>query len=109
MKSVTKALQRMIAQHEAYPAIVMDRYWNILLTNDAAPQFFNCFVDMSKRPSPRNLLHLMFDPNGMRPFIANWEVLAKNLPLESTTHLASAIRGAPSEPATDAASATCSH
>ena len=79
MKSVTKALQRMIAQHEPYPAIVMDRYWNVLLTNDAAPQFFNCFVDMSKRPSPRNLLHLMFDPNGMRPFIANWEVLAKNL------------------------------
>jgi transcriptional regulator with XRE-family HTH domain len=79
MKSVSKALARMLAQHEPYPAIVMDRYWNVLLTNDAAPRFFNCFIDMSMRPSPRNMLHLMFDPTGMRPFIANWEALAKAL------------------------------
>jgi hypothetical protein len=57
----------------------MDRYWNVLLTNEAAPRFFNCFIDLSKRPTPRNLLHLMFDPEGMRPFIGNWEALAKAL------------------------------
>jgi transcriptional regulator with XRE-family HTH domain len=79
MNSVTRALQRMIAQHEPYPAIVMDRYWNVLLTNDAAPRFFGCFIDMSRRPSPRNMLHLMFDPQGMRPFIANWAALAETL------------------------------
>jgi transcriptional regulator with XRE-family HTH domain len=79
MKSISKALQRVIAQHEPYPAIVMDRYWNVLLTNSAAPQFFNCFIDMSARPSPRNLLHLLFDPQGMRPHIANWNALAKAL------------------------------
>jgi transcriptional regulator with XRE-family HTH domain len=79
MKSVSKALGRMITQHEPYPAIVMDRYWNVLLTNDAAPRFFNCFIDMSARTSPRNMLHLMFDPKGMRPFIADWEALAKTL------------------------------
>ena len=37
MQSVNKALERMIAQHEPYPAMVMDRYWNVLLTNAAAP------------------------------------------------------------------------
>jgi transcriptional regulator with XRE-family HTH domain len=79
MKSISKALARMIAHHEPYPAIVMDRYWNVLLTNDAAPRFFNCFIDMSERPSPRNMLHLMFDPKGVRPFIANWGALAKTL------------------------------
>jgi transcriptional regulator with XRE-family HTH domain len=79
MKSIGKALERVIAQHEPYPAIVMDRHWNVLLTNDAAPRFFNNFIDMSERPSPRNMLHLMFDPKGMRPFIANWQVLAKTL------------------------------
>ena len=79
MKSVNKALQRMMAQHEPYPAIVMDRYWNVLLTNDAAPRFFNCFIDLAQRPTPRNMLHLMFDPQGMRPFMANWEALAKAL------------------------------
>jgi transcriptional regulator with XRE-family HTH domain len=79
MKTVNKALERMIAQQEPYPAIVMDRYWNVLLTNAAAPRFFNCFIDMSARTSPRNMLHLMFDPKGMRPFIADWEALAKTL------------------------------
>jgi transcriptional regulator with XRE-family HTH domain len=79
MKSVAKALKRMLGHHEPYPAIVIDRYWNVLMTNDAAPQLFNCFIDMNARPSPRNMLHLMFDPKGMRPFIANWETLAKTL------------------------------
>lgn len=79
MQSISKALERVLAQHEPYPAIVMDRYWNVLLTNSASPRFFNCFIDMSARPSPGNLLHLMFDPQGMRPHIANWNALAKAL------------------------------
>jgi transcriptional regulator with XRE-family HTH domain len=79
MNSVSKALQRLLRQHEPFPAIVMDRYWNVLMTNDAAPRLFNCFIDMAARPSPRNLLHLMFDPAGMRPFIANWPETAGGL------------------------------
>jgi transcriptional regulator with XRE-family HTH domain len=79
MMSISKALDRMIAQHEPYPAVVMDRYWNVLRTNEAAPRFFSCFIDMSARISPRNMLHLMFDPKGMRPFIADWEALARAL------------------------------
>src|SRR6201992_1467845 len=62
MARITTVLQRMLRQHEPYPAIVMDRAWNVLLTNDAAPRFFNCFIDLAARPAPRNLLHLMFDP-----------------------------------------------
>ena len=58
MNSISKALQRMLRQHEPFPAVVMDRYWNVLMTNDAAPQLFNCFIDLTKWPKPRNLLHL---------------------------------------------------
>jgi transcriptional regulator with XRE-family HTH domain len=79
MTSINRALQRMLRQHEPFPAIVMDRYWNVLMTNEAAPLLFNCFIDMSARPAPRNLLHLMFDPEGMRPFIANWPQTARGL------------------------------
>jgi hypothetical protein len=32
----------------------MDR-WNVLMTNDAAPRLFNCFIDMAARQSPHNL------------------------------------------------------
>ena len=79
MQSVTSALERMLRQHEPFPAMVMDRYWNVLMTNESAPRFFNCFIDMAARESPRNMLHLMFDPKGMRPFVANWEDVAKGL------------------------------
>lgn len=79
MTSISRALDRMLRQHEPFPAIVMDRHWNVVMTNEAAPRLFNCFIDMSKRPSPRNLLHLMFDPDGMRPFIANWAQTARGL------------------------------
>jgi transcriptional regulator with XRE-family HTH domain len=79
MNSISKALARMLRQHEPFPAIVMDRHWNVLMTNDAAPQLFNCFIDLARRPAPRNLLHLMFDPHGMRPFVANWPQTARGL------------------------------
>ena len=79
MQSITKALERVLRQHEPFPALVMDRYWYVTLKNDAAPRFFNCFIDLEKREPPRNLLHLMFDPAGMRPYIANWEDVAAGL------------------------------
>ena len=79
MVAVAKALKRMLRQHEPFPAVVMDRYWNVLLTNDGAPLLFNCFVDLAARPKPRNLLHLMFDPAGMRRSIVNWEEVAGSL------------------------------
>jgi hypothetical protein len=79
MQSVTHALSRMLQQHEPFPAVVMDRYWNVLMTNESTPRFFDCFIDRRANKGPRNMLHLMFDPQGMRPFIVNWESAAKGL------------------------------
>jgi transcriptional regulator with XRE-family HTH domain len=79
MAAVTRAIDLMLRQNEPHPAIVMDRYWNVLKTNDASPRFFSAFVDLSKWPKPRNLLDLIFDPNGMRPFIENWDEVASGL------------------------------
>ncbi|GAB2923002.1 helix-turn-helix transcriptional regulator [Paraburkholderia jirisanensis] len=79
MQSIVRALERVMRQHEPFPAIVMDRHWNVLMTNDAAPRFFNCFIDMTARQGPRNMLHLMFDPHGMRPFVADWDSVSRSL------------------------------
>ena len=72
MGSVNRALERILRHHEPFPAIVMDRYWNVFMRNASAPRFFNAFIDLDARPEPRNMLHLMFDPMGLRPFLANW-------------------------------------
>ncbi|QGZ66643.1 helix-turn-helix domain-containing protein [Paraburkholderia acidisoli] len=79
MQAVARALERVVRQHEPFPAIVMDRHWNVLMTNDAAPRFFNRFIDMAARKGPRNMLHLMFDPHGMRPFVDDWPTVARSL------------------------------
>ena len=79
MAIVTRAIDRMLRQHEPHPALVLDRYWNVIRTNEAAPRFFGSFVDLEKWPKPRNLLDLMFDPTGMRPFVEDWEKVAGGL------------------------------
>lgn len=79
MHGVIRALERVVRQHEPFPAIVMDRHWNVLMTNDAAPRFFGCFIDMAAREGPRNLLRLMFDPLGMQPFVADWGTVSRSL------------------------------
>jgi transcriptional regulator with XRE-family HTH domain len=79
MNAVLRALERVVRQHEPYPSLVMDRHWNVLMTNDAAPRFFNQFIDMAARRPPRNMLHLIFDPQGMRPFVADWDSVSRSL------------------------------
>ncbi|MGI4815613.1 MAG: helix-turn-helix domain-containing protein [Janthinobacterium lividum] len=79
MHSITRAVERVVRQQEPYPAIVMDRHWNVLMANDAALRFFNHFIDMAARKGPRNMLHLIFDPQGMRPFVADWDEVSRSL------------------------------
>ncbi len=79
MRTVNRALERMLRQHEPFPAIVMDRHWNVLMTNEFAPRFFGSFIDLSTQPKDRNLLRMIFDPNAMRPFIDNWEEVSRGL------------------------------
>ena len=79
MQSITKAVERMLRQHEPFPALVMDRYWNVLMTNRSAPRLFSRFTDLSARKAPRNMLHLVFDPNGLRPHVADWPTVAESL------------------------------
>ena len=79
MAIVTRAIDRMLQQHEPHPALVLDRYWNVVRTNEAAPRFFGLFVNLEARPKPRNLLDLMFNPAGMRPFVEEWENVAAGL------------------------------
>jgi transcriptional regulator with XRE-family HTH domain len=79
LAGVNAALDRMLRQQEPYPAIVMDRHWNVIRTNDAAPKLFGRFVDLDRFARPRNLLRLVFDPDGLRPHLADWEDVARSL------------------------------
>jgi transcriptional regulator with XRE-family HTH domain len=81
MISISKALDFILRQQEPYPAIVIDRYWNLLLANNGATRLLNMFIDPDKLQTlfcidgKINLMRVTFDPQGLRPFIANWEEL----------------------------------
>ena len=79
MHGVTRALKRMLRQQEPFPALVLDRQWNVLMTNAAARRFFGSFVNLDRYPAPRNLLRLVFDPEALRPAIADWDRTAQAL------------------------------
>ena len=79
MDLLTQAIDRMLQQHEPHPALVLDRHWNVLRTNAAAPRFFGSLIDLQAWPKPRNLIELMFNPAGLRPFVENWNEVAAGL------------------------------
>jgi transcriptional regulator with XRE-family HTH domain len=79
MKVVTNAIDQMHRNHEPHPALLLDRYWNVVRTNAAAPAFFGSIIDLAAFPKPRNLLELIFNPAALRPHIENWETVAAGL------------------------------
>ena len=45
MAQVRAALDRVLRHHEPYPAVVMDRHWDVLAANDAADALFGWLLD----------------------------------------------------------------
>lgn len=79
MAVVSGAMVQMLRNHEPHPALLIDRYWNVVRTNDAAPAFFSTLINLEAFSKPRNLLELMFDPAGLRPSVEDWEAVAAGL------------------------------
>lgn len=76
---VRRAIELILTKQEPYPAVVMDRRWNLLTANRAAELFFGRLIDLTTVAPPWNILRLMFDPHGLRPYVVDWEGTARAL------------------------------
>jgi len=77
MQSVHHALRMMLDNHEPYPAVVLDWDWNIVMSNQSHQQIMDLVVKAQPDfPDSINILELLFDPNGVRPFVENWDEVA---------------------------------
>ncbi len=79
MVQVLSAVRMMLANHEPFPAIAIDRAWNIRLTNtsfDRLGTLLGSAVWARIGGPERNLMRLFFHPNGIKPFISNWAAIA---------------------------------
>ncbi len=69
----------MLANHEPFPAVAIDRAWNIRLANQAferltamlGPELWKNIAGPE-----RNLMRLFFHPAGIRAVVVNWSVAA---------------------------------
>jgi transcriptional regulator with XRE-family HTH domain len=76
---VESAFSSMLAQQEPFPAVVMNRSWNILRANGGATRLFGDLLAPAPIPEPANLLRLMIEPGPIRDAVSNWDAVAPSL------------------------------
>ncbi len=76
MATVRRSIEFLLSRHEPYPAIVVDRRWDVQLMNAAATRVFGAFVDPASLAPPINAMRILFEPGGLRPYIVNWHEFA---------------------------------
>ena len=91
MVRVRRAIEFILQQQEPYPAIVTNRYWDVLLANEATKRIFGFLKPGGPRAG--NVLRQIFDPLDMRSVLRNWEELA----IDIIRHVHNQVAVAPSD------------
>jgi transcriptional regulator with XRE-family HTH domain len=79
LATVNQALDHMLTQQEPFPAVVVDRRWNVLRAN-AGAGWLTAFLTGPSRASDAtgtvNLAEWLMSPEGLRPLLVNWPEVA---------------------------------
>lgn len=70
MAATRHAIERLLAGHEPYPALAVDRHWHLLMANQAA-QGLLVGLDAALLQPPVNVLRAALHPHGLAPRILN--------------------------------------
>jgi len=70
LKAVQAALERVLKAHEPYPAVVVNRWWELVAANQGIG-LFTRHVRPDLLEPPANVLRLSLHPDGMAPRLAN--------------------------------------
>lgn len=79
MSKVRSVLQFILDRHSPYAAVVLDRYSNTLMGNQAAMAVMAGLVEPQLLAPVPNMLRAVFHPDGMRRFIVNWKEVGGHL------------------------------
>ncbi len=70
LTAARKAIEIVLSGHEPYPALAIDRHWNLIAANRAAgPLIASAAAELLEPPV--NVLRLSLHPKGIAPLIAN--------------------------------------
>ena len=70
LREVREAVSRVLTAHEPYPALAVDRYWNLVASNEALGPFLDGVAPELLVP-PVNTIRLALHPDGVAPRILN--------------------------------------
>ncbi|WP_135467116.1 helix-turn-helix domain-containing protein [Crenalkalicoccus roseus] len=70
LRGAQEAVLRLLAAHEPWPALALDRHWSVVATNRAVPPLLAGCAPELLRP-PVNALRLSLHPGGLAPRIRN--------------------------------------
>lgn len=70
LDAARRAVELILKGHEPYPALAVDRHWNLVSYNRAVPHLMKA-ADPSLLQAPVNVLRLSLHPQGLAPQIAN--------------------------------------
>ena len=69
----------MLDQHEPFPAVVMDRRWDLQRANHGAALLFGRLFAPNPVPDAANVLQLVIEPGPIRDHITNWKAVVPGL------------------------------
>ncbi|MGE0313527.1 MAG: helix-turn-helix domain-containing protein [Lautropia sp.] len=72
LASVRAAIERLLRAHDPYPGVALDRYWNIVVANDAATRMIGLLPPALRGP-PVNTFRAGLHPEGLGRLTANFE------------------------------------
>ena len=72
LAQISSAVDYMLAQQEPFPAVAVDRHWNLLKANKGAVRFVEFLVGPLAAGASVNLADALVAPNVLRPFLVNW-------------------------------------
>jgi transcriptional regulator with XRE-family HTH domain len=65
-----RVIELILQSHEPYPALAIDRHWNIVLHNDAAALVLSTLPEALR--APMNVLRISLHPDGIAPLTLNF-------------------------------------
>jgi transcriptional regulator with XRE-family HTH domain len=77
LQMVQQAISLILAKQEPFPAVVLDRFWNLVDANPAYRRMFDVLLDgrvpaaLEEGGARINLMLTVFDPHGLWPVIEN--------------------------------------
>jgi transcriptional regulator with XRE-family HTH domain len=70
MSAIREAIRQVLGGHEPYPAVALDRHWNVVEANRSVGLFLDRLAPELLEP-PVNVLRASLHPRGMAPHIVN--------------------------------------